>query len=401
MTMPQTGIERSGAWTTLAEEIAFLDQLATETDAIVIEAGRTVGGLPIHRVEIGTGPNAVMLVALQHPNEPSGREAALALVRDLAYAQDLDTRVYLAMHRVVLVSNLNADGVFTARNNANDMNLNRDWFRLTQPETQAAHAVMREVNPQVVVDLHENGRDLEQWVGSPRVPAGAHPGLVALGEGLYDQVVSHVESHGASAGRYPDTATPIASASGGAASIHAVGLISEPLWAYRPGWTARPNTERTEISRYCLDATLAWHQEHATEIEAARQASIRETTTTREPMMISSGEMVSGGEVMVDAKGYTLHEPLPEYLVGAHGIVVDGDYVSLNQPARLAVAMLCDPSSREKVVSATRVVRTQPMVPGAWAGTYAVVGGRRRTITRAWHVVDGRRRPLRLPEVGD
>lgn len=152
MSGPLTGFEVDGNWTSLARETEFLTQVAAETSATLTEAGRTVGGNPIHRIDLGAGPRTVLYLGLQHGPEPSGREAVLQLVRDLAYSTDPDTVAYLSGHRVVVVPNVNADGAFMGRENSNGVNLNRDWFKLTQPETRAAYAVMREVQPELIVD---------------------------------------------------------------------------------------------------------------------------------------------------------------------------------------------------------------------------------------------------------
>ena len=45
------------------------------------------------------------------------------------------------------------------RMNHYNFDLNRDWFALTQPETQGQTKAFLEYYPQVVVDAHEMGRD--------------------------------------------------------------------------------------------------------------------------------------------------------------------------------------------------------------------------------------------------
>lgn len=399
MTGPLTGFEQTGNWTTLAQETALLQQIAADTAATYAEIGRTVQNRPIHRLDIGAGPHTLMLVSLQHANEPSGREAALELVRDLAYSTDPAVTGYLATHRVVLVSSLNADNAFWGRNNAADVNLNRDWFKLTQPETRAAHAVLRQVAPTMVMDLHENGLDLPDWVGNSEPLAGAHQGLAPLSTSVFDTVVSEVQAGGYTAGFYPRTSTPVSGAATYATAAHSVGLLSEPLQAdySQPGMLQLPAARRVAVSRLAVRAVWQWYVANSAALAAARQASISYASTTTDPIQLVTTEFTNGTPLTVDAAGYLLTEPLPAHLVAAHGITVDGSYISVNQPARLAIAMLCDPDSRDKVVEATRMPRHQPRPNGWWSDTYAVVEGRRRKIVQAWHVVNGQRRYIELP----
>lgn len=399
MPAPLTGFEQTGGWTSLARETEFLQQIGAETDAVYSEAGRTVQDRPIHRLDIGNGPNTLLLVSLQHANEPSGREAALELVRDLAYATDPDTAEYLTSNRVTLVSSVNADGAFTGRDNTAGVNLNRDWFKLTQPETRAAQSVFRQAAPTLVMDLHENGLDLPDWAGNTATLAGAFPGLSALSEDLFDTVVGDVQAGGHTAGMYPLTSTPAAGAATAATAGHSLGMVSEPLLRdySQPGWVGHTALWRVQVSRLAVRSAWRWHAANATALLAARQASIDYASLTTDPILLTNTEMIGGTPLRVDVAGYTLAEPLPAHLMTAHGIEVDGAYVSVNQPARLAIAMLCDPQSRDKVVTATRVPRIQPRPTGTWVDTYAVVGGRRRRIVEAWHVVEGQRRYIELP----
>ncbi|MDI3330563.1 MAG: hypothetical protein QJR09_07470, partial [Micrococcus sp.] len=261
-------------------------------------------------------------------------------------------------------------------------------LRETRNETQGAS------------DLHENGLPLPYWAGSPALVSGSHPDLVAFGEDLYAGVVTAVEAAGYTAGRYPDTSTPVSGAAVAAGAYHAVGLISEPLlrdWS-QPGWVEIPFATRVHISHITVRTALDWHRANAPALAAARSASILYANTTTDPIQLTTTEMVDGAPLAVNVSGYTLAEPLPADLVTAHGITVDGSFVSVNQPARIAVAMLCDPESRDKVVTATRVLRPArvEIPPGDWVDTRVVIGGRKRRITSAWQVVNGARKPVRI-----
>ena len=396
MSAPLTGFEQYGRWTTLAEETALLTQIAAETDAVLTEAGRTVQNRPIHRLDVGTGPNTIMFIALQHASEPSGRESILKLVRDLAYATDTATADYLSNHRVVIVPNVSADTAFRSRENINGVQLNQDWYTLTQPETRATLQAIRDASPQVLVDLHESGANHEDWAGRPTIPPAAHPDLDTLGESLYEATVEGIIAGGYTAGRYPDPSS-LSVLNMVAGGLHAVGLLSEPLlrdWT-APTYTSIPIAQRVAVSDLAVRSAMDWHEANTAALAAAQAASLDYAMTTTDPVKVWAAGRV---EIIADISGYQLHEPLPQHLVDIHGIVVDGDFVSVNQPARLAVAVLCDPESAARVVAAARVARRYPLPKGDWTDTYAVLGRKRHKILSAWTVQNGRKVTIRLPQ---
>ncbi|MGX6450085.1 M14 family zinc carboxypeptidase, partial [Patulibacter sp. S7RM1-6] len=101
-------------------------------------------------------PALVWLGAGVHANEPSGTTAALAVLSRLASGDDCETRRILHGTVAVVVPDQNPDGrARRTRTNAADVDLNRDWFAASQPETRARLAVLRRYPPTVAVDAHE------------------------------------------------------------------------------------------------------------------------------------------------------------------------------------------------------------------------------------------------------
>ena len=97
----------------------------------------------------------VFINASIHGNEPEGVDAAIALIRTLAY--DNTDEVQAILDNVILLVNVvaNPDGrVLNQRRNANGFDLNRDFITQSQPETQATVRVLTEWNPMVLLDLH-------------------------------------------------------------------------------------------------------------------------------------------------------------------------------------------------------------------------------------------------------
>ncbi|CAA9516291.1 MAG: putative carboxypeptidase [uncultured Solirubrobacteraceae bacterium] len=168
---PTTGFEtRNGAsFTTHAEELAFLDAVAQGSPRVrVTEAGRTKENRPLQLVEVGApGPAGAeaarkrptaMLVCSQHGNEPAGREACLKLLRDLAFTEDPALVGLLERTTFIFVPTANPDGrAANQRANRDSVDINRDHLTLDTPEARAMAALVRDWQPDVLLDLHEYG----------------------------------------------------------------------------------------------------------------------------------------------------------------------------------------------------------------------------------------------------
>ncbi len=102
------------------------------------------------------------MYAQQHGNEPSGKEAAIALARDIATGAFTD---FLGSVDLYLIPQMNPDGSEKKqRGNAEDMDLNRDHLTLSTPEVAALHSVYNELLPEVTLDVHEYGFAGSAWV---------------------------------------------------------------------------------------------------------------------------------------------------------------------------------------------------------------------------------------------
>jgi hypothetical protein len=91
-----------------------------------------------------------------HGDEPTGADADMQLLYELAAGRDCDTLARLHRLVTVLMPVQNPDGrAAHSRVNGAGFDLNRDWFARTQPETRAKVALLERYPPILFVDQHE------------------------------------------------------------------------------------------------------------------------------------------------------------------------------------------------------------------------------------------------------
>jgi len=98
-----------------------------------------------------------LLIASQHGNEQSAKEAVLWLIRDLAVGE---LKPLLKKVNFLVIPQANPYGNwFDQRSNEQDLDLNRDHVKLESPEVESIHHVFRTWMPEVTMDVHEKGDD--------------------------------------------------------------------------------------------------------------------------------------------------------------------------------------------------------------------------------------------------
>jgi len=171
---PRTEFEEGdGAeWTSHDGELSFLAAVDEASDRVVVETiGKTKEGRPLHLVRLGYPAPAsraaalrrptTLFVCTQHGNEPAGREACLQRLRDLAFTDDAELIAQLKQQTILFVPSANPDGrEADARGNSDGTDINRDHLNLETPEGRAMAEVVRDWQPEAVVDLHEYGPSL-------------------------------------------------------------------------------------------------------------------------------------------------------------------------------------------------------------------------------------------------
>jgi zinc carboxypeptidase len=180
---PRTRAERTSylETSTYADVIAFIDSLQKAGVPMSRqELGRTTEGrvlplLVLSRPQVSTPEQAralnrpiVYVQANIHAGEVEGKEALLALVRDLGSTRNnvLDSIVLIAIPiynadgnerfepQSVNRTEQNGPESVGQRPNAQMLDLNRDYVKAEAPETRASLAAFEKWNPDVFVDLH-------------------------------------------------------------------------------------------------------------------------------------------------------------------------------------------------------------------------------------------------------
>lgn len=305
------------------QRISHAAEISADLDALVAASplahkevlGMSVQQRPLEALLLSTArPPArhprVMLVGSQHgAAEPAGGEAMLRLARQLLSG---DLRAVLNDIDVVLVPDANPDGRDHGhRSNGAKVNLNTDFVKLSQPESQALVAALERYQPMAVLDVHESAVLKRQTLAregyltdfDAQFEAANHPAIPAVLRDLGQQtllpaLIASVREGGLPAQRYIGEITSIhqgisnggltlrnfrnLAGMGGAASF----LVETKLDSRDDPWPTWRNIEvRVGRSLMCQRAflELMHRQRQAIQdaVTAARVAAQKEALTLR------------------------------------------------------------------------------------------------------------------------
>lgn len=102
-------------------------------------------------------PQRLFYLCRQHGHEPASTEGALTFLTELVHAfPDSPLSETLKHVTVYVVPMANPDGAEAfLRHNAHNRDLNRDWLKRTQLETQAWYRAIMRIRPDMMTDQHE------------------------------------------------------------------------------------------------------------------------------------------------------------------------------------------------------------------------------------------------------
>jgi hypothetical protein len=432
----RTQWETSGnaTYTSDVNEYAYTAALDAASDRVrVVEVGRTnpvataPTGRPINMLVIGypappgtaeeiSDSPAIVYNCNVHGNEPQGRESCLIFARMLAFTEDEHLLEVLSGITVLIVPTINGNGrAANTRGNETGQDLNRDHAGITQPETKAFAAMLRDYTPEVGIDLHEG--DTEDLPILSARHLNVHEPLFVEGKsGLVEGwMYDHAAVDGWWAGPYSnggDSHEGILRNTFGLKNV--VGMLAES----RPdGGTTRPGEATQLANRNRKSYASLWEEFQMLEYYAQRRARIHELVEQAIAFNRANvGRVVlrgaypwpafpgPGGPPLPDTDAPTASRiidppPCGYFLTetqysgtrsggtvalrfGLHGIAVDdrpaGHIVRLAQPLRGLIPTLLDANavSPEPIVAGTRLFDCPHVTasPRSFAVS-AVIGG--------------------------
>jgi hypothetical protein len=203
----------------LEETVKWFERLAAHSPLVHVDSFATSPqGRPMPLVVVATGgefdaaaaqasgKEVVLIQAAIHAGENEGKDALMALVRDIAvhgWHHDLLEHVVLVLLPVFNVDgherfspygriNQNGPEEMGWRVTSNNLNLNRDFAKADAPEMQAWLALWSQWRPDLLVDMHNtNGADYQYAMTWAFERAGnLHPAVAAWQEDRFNGLIA-------------------------------------------------------------------------------------------------------------------------------------------------------------------------------------------------------------------
>lgn len=129
--------------------------LSSERKNLVTVEGMSVNGLPIYLYRNGYGSKKILMWSQMHGNESTTTKAVFDLMNFLESGSEAASE-FLKEFEFHIFPMLNPDGAKKyTRVNANDVDLNRDFQNLTQPESKLLRNYFQELQPDFCFNLHD------------------------------------------------------------------------------------------------------------------------------------------------------------------------------------------------------------------------------------------------------
>ncbi|GAA1172970.1 hypothetical protein GCM10009584_12450 [Ornithinimicrobium humiphilum] len=401
-----TGHEMSDGvrYTTDAEEVELMTRIAADSPRVRLESlGTTYEGRPILAAVVGNPPGtpqqiakngSVLLAGNVHGTERSGREAGLTMLRRLAFSDEQWVTDLLSTTTVIIVPTQNPDGQANSqRSNISGQDLNRDHILLRHPEALGIAKVIRDYQPDIIVDAHENpgaGTDIQfLWPRSLAVESNLFTyNQMLVGRG---SIYAKASEAGISPGqwgthRVDNWETLLSNVSG---LKNTVGLLVEVPWgatSAHPAEGVQGGPEnlrrRTAAAYWAFETILDYHHENKATVKATKAGAAAYQSANTGPLYLDGAYPIPVSPPITDANtimfqpycGYRLSPeqyaardgsdenatvswksaPVKDRLA-AHGVVVENVgsgivQVKLAQPLRGLIPFMLDPDLETSTV---------------------------------------------------
>ncbi|GAB3798039.1 M14 family zinc carboxypeptidase [Virgibacillus kimchii] len=365
--LPTTGFEdrNSGEWTTLDEEIDFINEVADLSDRVWYEeVGQSVEGKPIYLVYVGESERSkdeiqngrtVFILGTPHGNEPAGREGAFKIMRDLAFTDDPDMLDTLEESTVLIMPTPNPDGrEANTRRNSWGIDNNRDNLSLITPENQIIASVLRDYSPDITIDAHER-------------PSGSNPDIEYLwprnlnvDREIYDLNVELVQDYmmpdaiedGWSTGLY---GRPGGSGREDERILRNMGGLRHGISVLTESAGTAPNEDRVDMQLSSYYSVLRFYQERFDEIAIAVDGAPtrkQEDGRNKAPFYLAGADDEPEKEQVIDPPvcGYLLHTKQAEAIerhidlfeLEVEQVSDNGVFITMDQPMMTVIPFLVD-----------------------------------------------------------
>ncbi len=131
----------------------LIEKLSEKVAVTII--GSSVLGSPIYCLTGGNGPKTILMWSQMHGNESTTTKALFDFLNFFTSENELAIKLRSEI-KIVALPMLNPDGANKyTRVNAADVDLNRDFADLSQPESQALFKVFQKIQPDYCFNLHD------------------------------------------------------------------------------------------------------------------------------------------------------------------------------------------------------------------------------------------------------
>jgi hypothetical protein len=129
-----------------------LQEFLSQFDTVTKNIGFSVQNRPIKMLKIGSGPYKILIWSQMHGNESTTTKALLDLI---PWFIDVSQDKLHSSFTLYIIPQLNPDGsLLYTRNNANNIDLNRDAIKMSQPESKALKFIYEKIKPNLCLNLH-------------------------------------------------------------------------------------------------------------------------------------------------------------------------------------------------------------------------------------------------------
>lgn len=126
-----------------------------QNECLIREEGTSVLGKSIYSITIGRGKTKVLMWSQMHGNEATTTKGFFDFLNFLVSKESLAETI-LSKYTIKCIPILNPDGAAAyTRVNANEIDLNRDAFEITQPESKLLRNLLLEFQPDLAYNLHD------------------------------------------------------------------------------------------------------------------------------------------------------------------------------------------------------------------------------------------------------